>query len=169
MTKATPFEMVCAFHRKFGVPNRDTPQALSADESQFRLGFMHEELDEYERAVERGDLVKQLDALVDLLYVVYGTMALQGFPADLAFELVHEANMQKRRASSVEESATATGRGHALDVVKPEGWKSPEPKLALLLALHQTFEHTHDRHRLEATLLGASLPNRYATDAGEAR
>ena len=132
MTK-TPFQMVSEFHAKFGVPIRTTPQTLEESEQAFRLQFLHEELDEYERAVEAGDMLKQLDALIDLLYVAYGTLALHGFPADEAFAVVHRANMQKQRATSAAESAEKTGRGHALDIVKPAGWQSPEPHLQRLL------------------------------------
>lgn len=152
------FEAVCQFHRKFGVPVRDTPQPLSKDEHEFRLGFMREELDEYEHAVNRGDLVKQLDALTDLLYVIYGTLALHGFPANEAFALVHHANMQKQRASSAQESAASTGRGHSLDVVKPEGWESPEPKLVLLLATQQVFTDPRERAQRTRELMTRFLP-----------
>ncbi len=157
----TPFELVCDFHRKFGVPVRTTPQQLPKDEQEFRTGFMREELDEYERAVDDEDLTKQLDALVDLLYVIYGTLALHGFPADEAFELVHRANMQKQRATSTDESKEKTGRGHAFDVVKPEGWVSPEPKLELLLSLRRVYTEPRERTRVEALLFSQFLPERY--------
>ena len=64
----------------------------------------------------------QLDALVDQLYIIYGTAYLQGFDIDAAFQKVHEANMKKIRTEREEDSK----RGSKFDVVKPEGWTPPD-------------------------------------------
>jgi predicted HAD superfamily Cof-like phosphohydrolase len=65
------------------------------------------------------ELVDQLDALVDLAYVVLGTAYLHGFRFNEAWRRVHAANMAKVRAERAEQSA----RGSTFDVVKPPGWK----------------------------------------------
>lgn len=79
------------------------------------------ELDTLER-VDGRDFHGQLDALVDLSYVLHGTALFQGFCRfDQAFDTVHAANMAKVRAERPEQSK----RGTAFDVVKPPGWSPP--------------------------------------------
>jgi predicted HAD superfamily Cof-like phosphohydrolase len=112
---------VKAFHEKFQVPVRIEPQALETTESEFRVKFMREELEEYELAVETGDLEKQFDALLDLVYVAYGTALMHGFPWAEGWSRVQAANMAKISAKD----AGITGR-HPLDVVKPVGWTPPD-------------------------------------------
>jgi len=69
------------------------------------------------------DLEKCLDALIDLEYVLLGTVHLHGFSGiyDQAFARVQAANMSKIRAERPEDSKRGTG----FDVVKPEGWEAP--------------------------------------------
>lgn len=105
-------------------PNGAGPRQLSREAIDFRHKFMQEELDEFLEAVDAGDEAKALDALVDLSYVVLGTAHLMGFPWPEAFAAVHEANMQKERATGAGDPRST--RGHALDVVKPKNWKAPD-------------------------------------------
>jgi len=110
------------FHEKFGIDYDGPPRELPGDLSQFRLDFMQEELYEYELACEEGDLPAQFDALIDLVYVALGTAHMQGFPFTEGWDLVHDANMKKRRVISASESK----RNSPYDLVKPSGWKSPD-------------------------------------------
>lgn len=120
------------FHEKYQLAYDGPPRQLPAGLQGFRTKFMQEELDEYKEAVESGDLEKQFDALVDLVYVAVGTAYLQGFPFNAGFDMVQIANMSKVRALREEDSK----RGSTYDVVKPEGWKAPE--LGLLIgAFHE--------------------------------
>lgn len=150
MTK-TPHELVAEFHQKFGLAYEQGPRHLERELAMFRIGFMLEEIAEYTRAAGfsamataleglisdfrknegmiawrepnfKHSLHDQLDALVDLSYVLHGTAYLQGFNIDGAFAKVHEANMKKVRA----ERASDSKRGSAYDVVKPEGWTPPD-------------------------------------------
>ena len=126
--------MICkivAFHEKFGLQYNGFPRPLPIEISVFRVGFMHEELKEYEEAVvaynlspNPKDLERQLDALVDLLYVLLGTAYLHGFARiwKTAFKRVHRANMKKVRAENSSESK----RNSTQDVIKPEGWVAPD-------------------------------------------
>ncbi len=66
-------------------------------------------------------LAKKFDALIDLVYVALGTAYLHGFPFDLGWRRVHEANMKKVRATNAAQSA----RNSTHDVVKPPGWTAP--------------------------------------------
>jgi len=113
--------MLREFHRRFGLEYSGPPRALPRNESAFRVLFLQEELTEYKLAVADKDLEKQLDALVDLVYVAVGTACLQGFDFDEAFRRVHGANMRKVRSPST----VLEGRGSAQDIVKPKGWEPP--------------------------------------------
>lgn len=137
------------FHQKFSIAEKEakTPQFLDFDLAGFRINFMLEELREYAEAtgyvydnVEKKfvlneyaklDLEKAFDGLLDLQYVLSGTVRLHGFhtpPAgqvgnenrfDEGFFRVHWANMEKVRAKR---DGSDSKRGSAFDIVKPEGW-----------------------------------------------
>lgn len=110
------------FHTKFGFVFPKQPTELSKEMYNFRVKFMHEELKEYEDAIEEGNLEKQFDALIDLVYVALGTGYLHGFPFARGWDEVHAANMRKERA----DKNTASDRGGTNDIIKPEGWQPPD-------------------------------------------
>lgn len=110
-----------AFHEKFKLGYNGSPRELEQELGSFRIKFMQEELDEYREAYVRGDLEKQFDALIDLVYVALGTAYLQGLPFQEGWRRVHLANMAKVRAKKKEESK----RGSEYDIVKPPGWTAP--------------------------------------------
>lgn len=128
---------ITAFHEKFGVDYSGFPRQLPTDLLDFRVKFLKEELTEYtddanalaaHLITDKTDvantthlLEKQLDALVDLVYVALGTAYLQGFDFNEAWRRVHEANMKKIRTARAEDSK----RGSTHDVVKPAGWEPP--------------------------------------------
>jgi len=93
----TNFEQVVDFVKCFGQPHHETPQ-LGVFESdaklvKFRLSLITEELRELEEAMTQHDLVEAVDALGDILYVVYGAGSAFGVNLDKAFDLVHRSNM----------------------------------------------------------------------------
>ena len=93
------------------------PRDLTPDEVAFRVAFLEEELGEYRDALEDGDRIGQLDALVDLVYVAIGTARLfHGFNFDEAWRRVHVANLAKAGGGLGK-------RGHPVDIGKPEGWQ----------------------------------------------
>jgi predicted HAD superfamily Cof-like phosphohydrolase len=131
-----------AFHQKFGLEYVGKPRILPSDLFDFRSRFIDEELQEWReeqaglvvaltsddghpdhRRVALG-LHQQLDALVDLTYVVLGAAYLQFGPTIFreAWRRVQAANMAKVRAERAEDSK----RGSAFDVVKPAGWEPPD-------------------------------------------
>jgi predicted HAD superfamily Cof-like phosphohydrolase len=116
------FKDIREFHENFGLSHDQGPRHLNDDMQEFRILFMREELIEYIDACVMGDQAKQLDALVDLAYVVLGTAYLHGFPFNEAWAEVHLANMRKIRAMKSEESK----RGSSYDIVKPAGWVGPD-------------------------------------------
>lgn len=94
---------VAQFQERFGVPRNRKPNILDAENMQFRLNFMLEELLELaeatgfdlatlpvgenvdfmfqttERVLTKIDLENALDALIDLEYVLLGTAIMMGF------------------------------------------------------------------------------------------
>jgi len=134
--KTSLMEDMLEFHTKFNLTHNGPARNLGGELGRFRVEFMQEELDEYQLSREAVDqmidthdpaeytfqLAQQLDALVDLAYVVVGTAYLQGFDFNRAWDRVHNANMKKVRATRAEDSK----RGTAFDVIKPEGWEPPD-------------------------------------------
>jgi len=136
----TLFADIAAFHEKFSLEYGGPPRVLPEELAKFRIGFMAEELGEYCHDDKTDDtaalvkaiknrcapqtvpLEKQLDALVDLVYVALGTAYLQGFRFNEAWRRVHAANMRKVRATRAEDSQ----RGSTSDVIKPAGWVAPD-------------------------------------------
>lgn len=103
------------FHDKFNVPMNRHPGPMDPSTQRFRINFMHEELREYEEAVEAGDMEKAFDSLLDLAYVVHGAALIHGFPWAEGWHRVQAANMKKVTAAE----AGVAGR-HSTDVVKPK-------------------------------------------------
>jgi NTP pyrophosphatase (non-canonical NTP hydrolase) len=97
----TNFQKVINFNRQFGVLDsdqlklknniiKDDPKTV-----EFCLKLIREEVKELEDSVVNNDFVETVDALGDILYVVYGMGARLGVNMDLAFELIHDNNMSK--------------------------------------------------------------------------
>ncbi len=106
--------------------------AACGDARCLRLALIAEELRELAEACEFDDTQDALDALVDLRYVLDGTVIAFGFHTDspaepwrhlsvfeAAFERVHEANMRKLHDGKPERDATGK-------IVKPAGWVAPD-------------------------------------------
>jgi NTP pyrophosphatase (non-canonical NTP hydrolase) len=97
----TNFEKVVDFNLNFGVLQsvnlQHKPDILDSDPKQveFCLSLIREEMKELEQAVKDKDYVETVDALSDILYVVYGMGARIGVNMDQAFEMVHDNNMSK--------------------------------------------------------------------------
>jgi hypothetical protein len=110
-------------HEKYGV--FDKVQAFDKEKLnkflEFRIKFLEEEMNELSTAETADDVV---DALIDLCVVAIGTLDLFDVDARLAWDRVHEANMNKQ--VGIKES-----RPNPLglpDLVKPESWTAPSHK-----------------------------------------
>jgi len=125
--------LVQEFHAKFMLPEGTADVLLNDQHAQaFRLGFLREEVQELEDALALGDNVGVFDALIDLVYVAYGTALFAGISPeqwDAGFVAVHQANMRKIRVARADDSK----RGTAFDVRKPKGWLGPEDDLGDIL------------------------------------
>ncbi len=118
-------EKVRAFHDKYGYPNPDKPTLLPPDAWDFRSKLIREELAEYERACENGDLVEVADALADLCYVILGTSVYHGIDLQPLFDEVHRSNMTKEMARD--------------NINKPiKGASFEKPRIAELLMIQAT-------------------------------
>lgn len=95
----TNFEKVVDFNVKFGVPVFEKPFVDIFDKNpkllELRMNLIREEMKELETAVKSKDYIEMVDALSDILYVVYGAGASIGMNLDKAFQLVHDSNMSK--------------------------------------------------------------------------
>jgi predicted HAD superfamily Cof-like phosphohydrolase len=108
VSRKTNFEKVVDFNTQFGVLT-DTElvpklNIIAEDPNQveFCLKLIREEVAELETAVKENNYVEVVDALTDILYVVYGMGCRIGVDMDKAFALVHENNMSKLCATEEE-------------------------------------------------------------------
>lgn len=121
------------------------PGFLKEDFMQMRLNFAFEELVElgvacgFRLTSKEGfirdkefepNLADAFDALIDKVYVDYGTADLMGLVTTGPYKVsrwltgwtrVHKANMQKEMVLHPTESS----RGFGIDLKKPKGWKKP--------------------------------------------
>lgn len=124
----TNFEKVLDFNKAFGVKTNTKPQLNLFDVDpklvKYRLDLITEEVDELKDAIEKKDFKEVIDALSDILYVVYGAFTAYGINADEAFELVQQSNMSKLCVT--EEEAKLTVESYKLD----ERYDSPDYRLS---------------------------------------
>jgi NTP pyrophosphatase (non-canonical NTP hydrolase) len=60
-----------------------------------RLSWKEEEVKELRKAIEENDVIEIVDALVDLLYFVFGTGCTIGVDLEEVFHVIHNNNMSK--------------------------------------------------------------------------
>ena len=93
------FQKVVDFNKAFGAPVSNTLQNNVFTENpklvKLRLDLILEEVRELTDAAKEHDMTETIDALADILYVVYGAGASFGINLDKAFDIVHESNMSK--------------------------------------------------------------------------
>ena len=87
------------FNNAFGVQTNLTPQFNLYDSDpnlvNYRRSLINEETMELNDAIGSKNFVETIDALSDILYVVYGAFSAFGIDADEAFDIVHQSNMSK--------------------------------------------------------------------------
>lgn len=91
-------QKVLAFHQAFEAYIAPHPTARIPEQvRELRIRLIQEELEEYIQAARKQDLVAVADALMDLLYVVLGTIVAHGLHpvAPALFDEVHRSNMSK--------------------------------------------------------------------------
>ncbi len=103
-------QMVREFHEAFGAPTAKYPMICSPERLALRYKLIHEETQEFGVAAgqlvvlanggtepDPANMVEMADALMDLLYVTYGTILELGLEevAEKMFARVHASNMSK--------------------------------------------------------------------------
>ena len=116
--------------RILGIGQRK-PAMLSQSEFDISIACLTEEIAEFDEAHTNGDFIGCIDAIIDLRYFAVGVLYKLGLTAEqieAMDQAVHDANMQKRLGKK-----EGRGDGIAADAVKPEGWISPEERIAAIL------------------------------------
>ena len=123
-------KVVNEFNKAFGVQTNLTPQFNLYDSDpnlvNYRRSLINEETMELNDAIESKNFVETIDALSDILYVVYGAFTTFGINADEAFEIVHQSNMSK--LCKTEEDASETVERYKNET--PQRYDSPNYRKA---------------------------------------
>jgi len=85
--------------------------------------LIDEEREELEQAINNGDQVEQLDALIDILVVTIGAIHSAGFDAEGAWREVMNTNFAKIDKETGKVRKREDGK-----VLKPIGWVPPDLK-----------------------------------------
>lgn len=85
------------FHQLFDIVINETINIDDEKINKLRLDLLKEEISELEKALNEKNKVEVLDALVDIQYILNGTVLSLGYSKvfDQAFDLVHISNMSK--------------------------------------------------------------------------
>lgn len=91
-----PEVCVRQFHETFGLEIQDYPTwEVSERTLKLRPKLIKEEYREYMDAIDAKDLVEMFDAIIDLVYVLYGTAISHGLPINMGMLAVQDSNMSK--------------------------------------------------------------------------
>lgn len=108
-------------HSRFDLPiGTEGPKFFSDENLQKRVDFIQEEFDELQEAIEKKDLAKFVDGLIDMVYVIKGTAIMAGISPSIwreAWNAVHYANMAKVKSDT---------DNYHFGLIKPEGWTPPD-------------------------------------------
>ncbi len=95
------------------------------NEEQYKLylGLMEEEWKELKVALDNGDRVEQLDALLDFIVVTTGAIHSAGFDGEGGWKEVMRTNFAKIDKDTGKVRKREDGK-----VLKPQGWTPPDLK-----------------------------------------
>ena len=96
-------------------------QTPSIENYAMYLDLIDEEREELKEAIEAGDQVEQLDALVDILVVTRGAIRAAGWNGEAAWNEVMRTNFAKIDLETGKVRKREDGK-----VLKPEGWQPPQ-------------------------------------------
>lgn len=97
----------------------DQPQTIE-NVSLYR-NLINEEYWEFQDGIKKNDDVEQLDACMDMIWVILGYCKMKGFNVDGAWAEVARSNLDKIDSTTGKVIKRADGK-----VLKPEGWRGPE-------------------------------------------
>ena len=87
--------MVRDFHVKYGAPVQATPAQIEPKDRLRRARLIVSEASEFLESADKNDFIEMVDALADLLVVVYGAAVEMGVDLEPVFAEVHRSNMSK--------------------------------------------------------------------------
>ena len=83
------------FHIEMDLWYKEFPWMLDVEAKKRRIALIAEELAELKSALLVNDMIETVDAIVDLLYVVFGTAVELGVDIEPFFDEIHRSNMTK--------------------------------------------------------------------------
>jgi predicted HAD superfamily Cof-like phosphohydrolase len=107
--------MVRDFHVKYDAPVAAAPAQIGPKDRMRRARLIVSEASEFLEAADRDDFVEMVDALADLLVVVYGAAVEMGVDLEPVFTEVHRSNMSKNG-----------GKDAGGKILKGPGWSPPD-------------------------------------------
>lgn len=156
-SKDQSFNDVKEFHARMDGQTQEVPKVFDQNTALHRAGFKIEEILEFlqttvqtdrafdqvvsqvhelvdqaarkcrRKGFDKDPLVGQVDGLVDLLYLTYGSFVLMGVDPAPIFEIVHRANMGKIFPDGTAHYDPVTHK-----ILKPDDWEkgyAPEPAI----------------------------------------
>ncbi len=91
-----PVAQLVRFHKKYKHTINELPdQEICIEDKDLRMKLIIEEIAEYYDAHDNDNTVEMYDALLDIIYVAYGTLLTYGLPAYEGQNEVHFSNMSK--------------------------------------------------------------------------
>lgn len=108
------------FMKAFGQNVPDRFDSFSFPGS-LRSALIIEEAEEFRSAVNDKNWPEVIDAMCDILYVVYGAANALGIDLDPFFDEVHRSNMSKLDPDTGKPIYRADGK-----VMKPASWSAPD-------------------------------------------
>jgi len=145
---------VLEFQKAFNAESPDRPKMLRKTRAKLRQSLLEEEVKEL---LEAKNIIDVADAIVDILYITYGTAHEYGL-ADrliLLFDEVHKSNMTKVGAD-----------GKALfrrdgKVLKPETYVEPnlKPILERDFSIYKSSELAKDLAEIESNIINGIIHN----------
>ena len=98
-------------------------QEVSAKNAQLYAKLIKEEYSEFVAAKLLNDEVEQLDACMDMIWVILGFCYMKGYDVSGAWKEVARSNLAKIDPSTGKVNKREDGK-----VIKPEGWTAPDLK-----------------------------------------
>jgi len=95
-------------------------QPKTEDNQSLYVNLIQEEFDEFLSGIHAEDDVEQLDACMDMIWVILGFCHMKGYDVDGAWGEVRKTNLSK-----IDDITGKVIRRSDGKILKPEGWKEP--------------------------------------------
>lgn len=96
-------------------------QEPSPENAELYAKLIKEEFEEFAVARRENDEVEQLDACMDMIWVILGYAHMKGYKVDAAWNEVARSNLAKINIKTGKVIKREDGK-----VLKPEGWTAPD-------------------------------------------